>query len=101
MHVCMHSFIHSFIHSGYLYSAPSRNLIRGALSPATAKEKCLKQLAERRHIAPGQLAEYKREFIPSWQVMTAFALLLYCIVLYCIVLYCIVLYCIVLYCIVL
>ena len=24
----------SFIHSGYLYSAPSRNLLRGALSPA-------------------------------------------------------------------
>src|SRR6218665_1250857 len=33
---------HSFIHSGYLYSAPSRNLLRGALSPATVKEKCLK-----------------------------------------------------------
>ena len=31
----------SFIHSGYLYSAPSRHLLRGALSPATAKEKCL------------------------------------------------------------
>src|SRR6218665_2428512 len=37
-----YSFIHSFIHSGYLYSAPSRNLLRGALSPATVKEKCLK-----------------------------------------------------------
>ena len=37
---------HSFIHSGYLYSAPSRNLLRGALSPATVKEKCLKKLAE-------------------------------------------------------
>src|SRR6218665_1332102 len=43
-------FIHSFIHSGYLYSAPSRNLLRGALSPATVKEKCLKKLAERRHV---------------------------------------------------
>src|SRR6218665_938457 len=42
--------IHSFIHSGYLYSAPSRNLLRGALSPATVKEKCLKKLAERRHV---------------------------------------------------
>src|SRR6218665_1175488 len=42
--------IHSFIHSGYLYSTPSRNLLRGALSPATVKEKCLKKLAERRHV---------------------------------------------------
>src|SRR6218665_132651 len=42
--------VHSFIHSGYLYSAPSRNLLRGALSPATVKEKCLKKLAERRHV---------------------------------------------------
>src|SRR6218665_498181 len=39
-----------FFHSGYLYSAPSRNLLRGALSPATVKEKCLKKLAERRHV---------------------------------------------------
>src|SRR6218665_63937 len=38
----------SFIHSRYLYSAPSRNLLRGALSPATANEKCLKKLAEGR-----------------------------------------------------
>jgi len=29
----------SLIHSGYLYSAPSRNLLRGALSSATAKQK--------------------------------------------------------------
>ena len=44
----------SFIHSGYLYSAPSRNLLRGALSPATVKEKCLKKLAERKHVVkPG------------------------------------------------
>jgi len=42
--------VHSFIHSGYLYSAPSRNLLRGALSPAMVKEKCLKKLAERRHV---------------------------------------------------
>ena len=34
-------FIHSFIHSGYLYSASSRNLLRGAPSPATAKQKGL------------------------------------------------------------
>src|SRR6218665_389810 len=56
---------HTFIHSGYLYSAPSRNLVRGARSPAMAKEKCLKELAERRRIVPLQQAEYKREFIPS------------------------------------
>ena len=42
----------NFINSGYLYSAPSRNLLRGALSPTTytAKEKCLKKLAERRDV---------------------------------------------------
>jgi len=45
----IHSFI-STVHSGYLYSAPSRNLLRGALSPAMVKEKCLKKLAERRHV---------------------------------------------------
>jgi len=54
-----------FIHSGYSYSAPSRNLLRGAFSLATAKEKCLKKLAEGRHIVPGQQAQRKREFIPS------------------------------------
>src|SRR6218665_251359 len=42
--------IHSFIHSGYLYRAPSRNLLRGALSPPTVKGKCLNKLAERRHV---------------------------------------------------
>ena len=51
---CIHSnalgLIHSFIHSEYLYSAPSRNLLRGILSPAMAKEKRLKKLAERRHV---------------------------------------------------
>src|SRR6218665_2216629 len=31
--------VSSFIHSEYLYSAPSRNLLRGALSPATVEEK--------------------------------------------------------------
>src|SRR6218665_869596 len=56
------------IHNGYLYSAPSRNILRGALSPATAKDKCLKKLAERRHIVPGQQAQRRREFIPSWGV---------------------------------
>src|SRR6218665_1826740 len=55
----------SFIHSGYLYTALSRNLLRGALSPATAKEKCLKKLAEGRHIVPGQHAQRKRKFFPS------------------------------------
>src|SRR6218665_2370928 len=54
-----------FIHSGYLYSAHSRNLLRGALSPATAKEKCLKKLAERRHVVPRKQVQCKRELIPS------------------------------------
>jgi len=57
--------ITTFIHSGYLYSAPSRDLLRGALSLATAKEKCLKELSERRHVVPGQQAQCKRKFIPS------------------------------------
>ena len=34
-------FVHSFIHSGHLYSASSRSLLRGAPSPATAKQKGL------------------------------------------------------------
>ena len=42
--------INSFVHFGYLYSAHSRNLLRGALSPATVKKKCLEKLAERRHV---------------------------------------------------
>src|SRR6218665_2869678 len=46
-------YAYSFIHSGYLYSAPSRNLLRGILSPATARKKCLKKLAEGRHIVLG------------------------------------------------
>src|SRR6218665_1025242 len=54
---------YSFIHSRYSYSTPSRNLLRGTLSPATDKEKCLKEIAERRHIVPGQQAQRKREFI--------------------------------------
>ena len=58
-------YFYSFIHSGYLYSAPSRNLLRGALSPATAKEKCLEKLAERRHIVPGQEVQCKRASSPS------------------------------------
>src|SRR6218665_2506630 len=57
------TWIHSFIHSGYLYSAPSRNLLRGALSPATVKEKCLEKLAERRHVVPRQQAQCKRELM--------------------------------------
>src|SRR6218665_117512 len=48
-----------FIHSGYLYSAPSRNL-RGALSPATGEEKCLEKLAEGRHIGPGSKRNARR-----------------------------------------
>jgi len=32
-------FYNSFIYSEYIYSAPSRYLLRGALSPATAKDK--------------------------------------------------------------
>src|SRR6218665_361941 len=54
----------SFIHSGYLYSATKINLLRAALSPATAKEKCLKKLAEGRHIVPGQQAQ-RKELIPN------------------------------------
>src|SRR6218665_1993470 len=53
------------IHSGYLYSGPSRNLLKSALSQAMAKDKCLKKLAERRCIVLGQQAQHKREFIPS------------------------------------
>src|SRR6218665_1133480 len=53
------AFIHSFIHSGCLYSTPSRNLLRGALSPAKAKEICLKKPADRRQIVPGQQAQGK------------------------------------------
>src|SRR6218665_1836063 len=59
------SLIHSFRILSYLHSAPSRNLLRGALSPATAIEKCPKKLTERRHVVPGQQAECKREFISS------------------------------------
>ena len=55
----------SFIHSGYLYNAPSRNLLRGMLSRAKVKEKCFKKLAERRHVVLEQQAQCKREFIPS------------------------------------
>jgi len=33
-----------FIHSGHLFSAPPRNLLRGALSRSSAKEKCLRSL---------------------------------------------------------
>jgi|SRR6218665_32468 len=58
-------FSNSFIHSGYLYSTTSRNLLRGVLSPATAKGKCLKSLQKKRHVVPGQQAQCKREFIPS------------------------------------
>src|SRR6218665_3495101 len=40
---------------------------RGVLirSPVPAKEKCLKTLAERRHVVPWQQAQCKRESIPS------------------------------------
>ena len=50
-------FLNTFIHSGYLYSAPSRNLLWGALSPAMAKEKCLRKLAERRHAVDDHFAD--------------------------------------------
>src|SRR6218665_2314900 len=46
----------SLIYSRYSYSTPSTNLLRGA-SPAMAREKCLKKLAERRHIALGWQAQ--------------------------------------------
>ena len=55
----------SSIHSGDIYSTASRNLLKGALSPATAKEKCLKKLAEGRHVVPGKHAQRKMEFIRS------------------------------------
>jgi len=48
-----------------LYSTPPRNLLRGALSPVMAKEKCFKRLAEGRHIVPGQQAQRKLELSPS------------------------------------
>src|SRR6218665_3165107 len=55
--------VHSFIPD--IYIAPlQENLLRGALSPATVKEKCLEKLAERRHV-PRQQAQCKRELIPS------------------------------------
>src|SRR6218665_2674801 len=38
------STIHSFIYSGYLYIAPSRNLLRGDISPATSKRNVLRSL---------------------------------------------------------
>ena len=53
------------IHSGYLYNTLSKNLLRGALSPATAKEKCLKTLAERRHIIAVQKAQHGVH--PKWK----------------------------------
>ena len=39
----VHRDLGQVIHSGYLCRAPSLNLLRGALSPATAKQKCLKK----------------------------------------------------------
>ena len=45
--------MYSFIYSGYLCSASATNLLRGPLNPATAKEKCLKKLAQGRHIDRG------------------------------------------------
>src|SRR5688572_15811471 len=51
------SFIHSFIHSEHLYSAPSRNLLRGAPSPATAKQRRLEKAAVSRQIAARHQAQ--------------------------------------------
>src|SRR6218665_3818018 len=71
---CMYMYlsinIAHFIYSGYLYSTPSRNLLRGNISPVRAKEKCLKKLAERRHVVPGQQAQCKRKLIPSGRPIT-------------------------------
>src|SRR6218665_4189822 len=50
-------FIHSFMPG--IYIAPLKETYSGALSPATAKEKCLKKLAERRHIVPRQQVQGK------------------------------------------
>src|SRR6218665_2019168 len=43
-----HSFIHSFIHTEHLYSASSRELLRGAPDSSTAKKSSLKLRKKRR-----------------------------------------------------
>ena len=59
-------FIHSFIHSfKNLLGAPSRNLLRGAPSPATAIQISLKQPAKRTFIIFRQDTDFQGESIPS------------------------------------
>jgi len=63
------NFVHSFIPDIYIaplqetYSAAlsKKGLLSGTLSPATAKKKCLKKLAERRHIVPGHVINSKQQ----------------------------------------
>src|SRR6218665_3853333 len=43
-----YSFIHSFIHTDHLYSASSRELLRGAPDSSTAKKSSLKLRKQRR-----------------------------------------------------
>jgi len=59
------SFIHSFIPDICIAPLKETYSELGALSPATAKEKCPKKLVEWRHVVSGQKAQCKREFIPS------------------------------------
>src|SRR6218665_1979727 len=56
------SFIHSFKN---LLGAPSRNLLRGAPSPATAIQISLKQPAKRTFIIFRQDTNFQRESIPG------------------------------------
>jgi len=42
-----------------IYIAPLQETYSEALSPAMTKEKCLKKLAEGRHIVPVQQAQHK------------------------------------------
>src|SRR6218665_1829714 len=47
-----------------IYIAPLQETCSEALS-AKAKKRCLKKLAKRRHIVPGQQAQHRRELIPG------------------------------------
>ena len=48
-YICMNSeYIHSFIHTEHLYSASSRELLRGAPDSSTAKKISLKLRKKRR-----------------------------------------------------
>jgi len=49
--ISIHSFIPKF------FSALSWNLVRGAVCPASVKDKCIKKRTERRHTVPWQQAQ--------------------------------------------